>query len=155
VANPKSCGNRRNAREFSQKNEQQTHERQKEWIWQFDDASQISANLANTDCTHGKGNQRAERTQQEYANANSPSKLAYTSELFSNGGNINRQGGSIPELGNSYGAYGQNDSWWKTEPNVGRVADGISARVDRLKAIGNAQVPLCAATAWQILSKDL
>jgi hypothetical protein len=23
--------------------------------------------------------------------------------------------------------------------------------VDRLKAIGNAQVPLCAATAWRIL----
>jgi hypothetical protein len=25
--------------------------------------------------------------------------------------------------------------------------------VDRLKAIGNAQVPLCAATAWRILSQ--
>jgi hypothetical protein len=25
-------------------------------------------------------------------------------------------------------------------------------RVDRLKAIGNGQVPLCAATAWRILS---
>jgi DNA (cytosine-5)-methyltransferase 1 len=41
--------------------------------------------------------------------------------------------------------------WWLSEPNVGRVADGISARVDRLKAIGNAQVPLCAATAWELL----
>ena len=42
--------------------------------------------------------------------------------------------------------------WWKAEPNVGRVADGVAARVDRLKAIGNGQVPLCAATAWRILS---
>jgi hypothetical protein len=25
--------------------------------------------------------------------------------------------------------------------------------VDRLKAIGNGQVPLCAATAWRILSE--
>jgi hypothetical protein len=25
-------------------------------------------------------------------------------------------------------------------------------RVDRLKAIGNGQVPLCAATAWRILT---
>jgi len=40
---------------------------------------------------------------------------------------------------------------WSTEPNVGRVADGVAARVDRLKAIGNGQVPLCAATAWRIL----
>ena len=43
--------------------------------------------------------------------------------------------------------------WWETEPAVGRVADGVAARVDRLKAIGNGQVPLCAATAWRILSE--
>jgi len=42
--------------------------------------------------------------------------------------------------------------WWAFEPNVGRVANGVAARVDRLKAIGNGQVPLCAATAWRILS---
>ena len=41
--------------------------------------------------------------------------------------------------------------WWIIEPNVGRVADGVAARVDRLKAIGNGQVPLCAATAWELL----
>jgi hypothetical protein len=29
----------------------------------------------------------------------------------------------------------------------------VASRVDRLKAIGNGQVPLCAATAWRILSK--
>jgi hypothetical protein len=34
---------------------------------------------------------------------------------------------------------------------VPRVADGVTARVDRLKAIGNGQVPLCAATAWRLL----
>jgi DNA (cytosine-5)-methyltransferase 1 len=31
--------------------------------------------------------------------------------------------------------------WWATEPNVGRVAHGVPARVDRLKALGNAVVP--------------
>jgi DNA (cytosine-5)-methyltransferase 1 len=53
------------------------------------------------------------------------------------------------------GAYYGSSDWWKTEPNVGRVADGVAARVDRLKAIGNGQVPLCAATAWRILSETL
>ena len=48
-----------------------------------------------------------------------------------------------------------NSRWWETEPDVGRVADGVAARVDRLKAIGNGQVPLCAATAWRILSKSV
>jgi DNA (cytosine-5)-methyltransferase 1 len=46
-------------------------------------------------------------------------------------------------------------SWWDSEPDVGRVANGVAARVDRLKAIGNGQVPLCAATAWRILSESL
>jgi DNA (cytosine-5)-methyltransferase 1 len=41
--------------------------------------------------------------------------------------------------------------WWEVEPNVGRVDYGVASRVDRLKAIGNGQVPLCAATAWRIL----
>jgi hypothetical protein len=44
----------------------------------------------------------------------------------------------------------QDGSW---EDAIPRVANGVSARVDRLKAIGNGQVPLCAATAWQLLSK--
>jgi len=56
-------------------------------------------------------------------------------------------------LGQSALRCGASDRhWWETEPNVGRVADGVAARVDRLKAIGNGQVPLCAATAWRILS---
>jgi hypothetical protein len=30
----------------------------------------------------------------------------------------------------------------------------VADRVHRLKAIGNGQVPLCAATAWRILSES-
>ena len=33
---------------------------------------------------------------------------------------------------------------WSFEPNVGRVADGVSLRVDRIKRLGNAVVPQCA-----------
>ncbi len=42
-------------------------------------------------------------------------------------------------------------SWWETEPDVGRVADGVAHRVDRLRCIGNGQVPIVAATAWREL----
>ena len=42
--------------------------------------------------------------------------------------------------------------WWTVEPDVGRVADGVAHRVDRLKALGNGQVPQCAATAWRMLT---
>jgi DNA (cytosine-5)-methyltransferase 1 len=33
------------------------------------------------------------------------------------------------------------DGWWATEPDVGRVANGVPNRVDRLSALGNAVVP--------------
>jgi DNA (cytosine-5)-methyltransferase 1 len=46
-------------------------------------------------------------------------------------------------------------SWWEIEPNMDRVVDGMVDRVDRLKAIGNGQVPLCAATAWRVLNENL
>jgi DNA (cytosine-5)-methyltransferase 1 len=46
-------------------------------------------------------------------------------------------------------------SWWEIEPKLDRVVDGMADRVDRLKAIGNGQVPLCAATAWNILKGRL
>jgi hypothetical protein len=29
----------------------------------------------------------------------------------------------------------------------------VASGVDRLKAIGNGQVPLCAATAWKVLNE--
>jgi hypothetical protein len=38
-------------------------------------------------------------------------------------------------------------------PFAPRVANGVTARVDRLKAIGNGQVPLCVATAWRLLTE--
>lgn len=45
--------------------------------------------------------------------------------------------------------------WWQTEPGMGRVADGLANRVDRLKAIGNGQVPKCASEAWLMLTNNM
>jgi DNA (cytosine-5)-methyltransferase 1 len=44
--------------------------------------------------------------------------------------------------------------WWSAEPNVGRVAHGVAARVDRLRAIGNGQVPAVVPLAWKILTHN-
>lgn len=41
--------------------------------------------------------------------------------------------------------------WWTSEPDVGRMAHGVANRVDRLRAIGNGQVPTVAALAWRVL----
>lgn len=44
--------------------------------------------------------------------------------------------------------------WWAAEPRVGRVANGVPARVDRLRALGNAQVPSVAAAAFSLLMRE-
>lgn len=44
---------------------------------------------------------------------------------------------------------------WQTEPGEPRVSDGVARSMDRLAATGNGQVPICAATAFRILAKEL
>jgi len=41
--------------------------------------------------------------------------------------------------------------YWASEPDVGRVANGVASRVDRLKALGNGQVPAVVRAAWELL----
>ena len=65
-------------------------------------------------------------------------------------------GSKLGHIGCGGSIYGQSkQGWWSVEPKLGRVANGVVARVDRLKAIGNGQVPLCAATAWKLLNERL
>ena len=48
------------------------------------------------------------------------------------------------------------DSWWESEPSVGRVANGIPHRVDRLKGLGNSLVPAIPyAIGHAILKEEL
>jgi DNA (cytosine-5)-methyltransferase 1 len=79
------------------------------------------------------------------------SNIASSSSEISNSSSENVERHELPcRTSERFSAIGSN-SWWSIEPNVDRVANGVAARVDRLKAIGNGQVPLCAATAWNIL----
>lgn len=47
--------------------------------------------------------------------------------------------GSTPECGTRWERY--RDGYWATEPDVGRVANGVPSRSHRLKCLGNAVVP--------------
>lgn len=47
------------------------------------------------------------------------------------------------------------NSVWETFPGELRVSDGVAFRMDRLKALGNGQVPLVAASAWCELHKAI
>ena len=124
----------------------------------FSWVGQVGANVADTRC-------KSERTDKELR-PESQIPIRQNPPIFcceiSNAASIGQQGQRQHEQSIS---TAQSSNWetnisksigtpniWSIEPNVDRVVNGLASRVDRLKAIGNGQVPLCAATAWRILS---
>lgn len=58
--------------------------------------------------------------------------------------------------GNHFGQRAQTNAsreWWETEPDVGRVANGVSARMDRLRCLGNAVVPQQAYPIFKAIAE--
>ena len=53
------------------------------------------------------------------------------------------------------GNGGEQDGQWAVEPDVGRVAHGVPARVDRLRSLGNAVVPQVAEVIGRIIMSSL
>lgn len=68
-------------------------------------------------------------------------------------GGAHGQGSTEPRDDGAQGSDRERRGWWEVEPSVGRVVDGVPNRVHRLRALGNAQVPLVAAHAWRTLMK--
>ena len=62
---------------------------------------------------------------------------------------------TIPELGDSGRSENGSGRWWEVEPDVGRVAHGIPARVDRLRGLGNAVVPQVAEVVGRVIMEML
>lgn len=70
-------------------------------------------------------------------------------------GDTGSAGLSQPQYEWQHGGPVDEPGWWQAEPALDRVVDGYAGRVDELKTIGNAQVPLVAAAAWWLLTEDL
>jgi DNA (cytosine-5)-methyltransferase 1 len=132
------------------------HNRIRRWEQQQASVKEAQGNLANTSeqGLERKQRQKSERHGMRFANKSK--NVAYAREIRPCGEETERGLG-----GDGFGIYGVAKDWWDREPanvprtiarNVGGVANGLASRVDRLKAIGNGQVPLCAATAWRLLT---
>jgi DNA (cytosine-5)-methyltransferase 1 len=91
--------------------------------------------------------------QSEIPRARSDGALAYTE----NCGDVRRDwklGVAEEEHNDRRSQTNGGGQWWQVEPDVGRVVDGVAARVDRLKAIGNGQVSEVARRAWEVLNEE-
>tara|TARA_R110000824_G_scaffold144690_4_gene312716 strand:- start:471 stop:1376 length:906 start_codon:yes stop_codon:yes gene_type:complete len=128
-------------------------------------------NLWNTKEPRGKSNPKAKpsddgiRAQMANANRSRKSQQKRPEQNFrrwiSNGsGKVSdplRQGlerRQLPSGAEEKHSTAGNSCWWATESPVGRVAHGMANRMDRLKALGNGQVPQVAASAFNILKEN-
>jgi len=126
-----------------------SHKVRQEQASQSQGSGEQYGELAYAQCEGLEG--QPDSGKQEVSWTGSGGALAYTEDK----GDVWRDwelGFAQQEHDSGRGSTDGSRQWWSVEPNVGRVADGVAARVDRLKAIGNGQVPLCAATAWRILN---
>ncbi len=82
--------------------------------------------------------------------------LAYpNSERGRSGYTERKDAENVGELaGRTFGLGGEFD-FWDVEPDVGRVANGIPRRVDRLRGLGNAVVPQVAEVVGRIVMERL
>lgn len=87
----------------------------------------------------------AERSGQMQSDAESGSEAVYDAMCSGCAGDA--RWGQLQELADG--------RCWATEPDVGRVAHGIPARVDRLKCLGNAVVPQQAYPIFKALMEEL
>ena len=95
-------------------------------------------------------NKKNKRRQDHIEQSSTVKDVANTNSKRTSGRNIKGQNAEDVRQ-SSKSAFARN---WDVEPNVGRVANGVSNRVHRLKALGNAIVPQMAYYIGQALLKD-
>ncbi len=111
------------------------HRRDRIWIIAYPDK------LHDDPCRYGTSEVRGQRsTQTKLSRSKIVADTICVRELQPEGSEQNQRGRS----GNS--------NWWNAEPNVGRVAHGIPARVDRLRGLGNAIVPQVAEVIFRAIN---
>ncbi len=106
--------------------------------------SEHVANSNNSRCIHGQNEKHTTETRQHAqcksitSSQNVPNT---TGERWEKSDDETRNTCKRQAKWESWTADSFNKHIWEIEPDVGRVANGVSARVDRLKCLGNAVVP--------------
>ena len=117
------------------------HRRERVWIVGY--SKHNGSLMENTRRTLRQGSEfegkNADESKQE--NADQFKRSGSTSEHnVANSKGVHVQG----QQDRSWQRESRGESWWRTEPDVGRVANGVPGRVYRLKGLGNSIVPQIA-----------
>jgi len=137
LAHSTQRGSERNTGSVPGTDEQQEAKRQKEWIRQPFNASQ-SEDVADTQ-SRGSGRGLCEAGQEQNRNQLADSG-SHVSDTNSERGCLrNSEREDAEDVGQP--SRCEERRVWLPEPGVGRVANGVPGRVDRLRSLGNAVVP--------------
>lgn len=127
-----------------------------------DSAEQTLADSKSLLCDGGNNNSgisMESKTKSEFGNSSGKESLADSSRQGLEGFGIRASGTESKESvstrsGCVVGGIAKSD-FWEIEPELGRVADGIPNRVDRLKQLGNSLVPqIPELIGYAILQKE-
>jgi DNA-cytosine methyltransferase len=150
VAYPNDTGNRTPERRIDYDGATQIKKRQ---IFSQFEFGRHSTNVANAESKQSNGRQSASDTKQPKQKRLQKQVRTSGADVVDTDSEFVGQYGSSSDVANQgrqrhdqrerqkTNDFGQ---WWEVEPNVGRVANGVSDRVDRLKGLGNAIVPQVA-----------
>ena len=126
--------------------------------------TQFGLSGCSTNVADANGGRQQERDANEWGfpiiNAQGNGKSLADSNLWQvvgrNGWDATDRSKVFSRRNNQRGTQGYEGwQWWEVEPDVGRVADGIPNRVDRLKGLGNAVVPQVAEYIGRLITTSL
>lgn len=81
-----------------------------------------------------------------------PHSASNVTGMFGSTGETGATGARRSSCGNGAQGYASRE-WWQAEPRMGRVANGVPDRVDRLRCLGNAVVPYQAYPIFNAIAK--
>jgi len=123
--------------------------------------TQQKKSLSGSNCKDVANTQSFRLEQARKCKSSSEKRIAWCSHEVSNSNckrfkqveqsDFVRTKGERPSDPSQHSSFARGWQWWAVEPRLGRVADGVANRVDRLKAIGNGQVPIVARCAFEYL----
>ena len=134
-------------------NQKQRKESQESETWRSTEVFEISGYLAHSNLQHDQ--RRGQPCKPISSGGETWTELNGGRSNVAYSDSAQRKGNECAERGVEERADISKPRWWASEPDVGRVANGVALRVDRLKAIGNGQVPAVAAAAFRLLSEGL